>query len=762
LIPSAIGPILITVVGLWEKVATGVVLLVLALPSAAAGAAPGGLIQPSSLLQSQPASSTAPLPVPPSTRAHAPVVPAPELLRQGKAGAAQTRAPAAAAPTTIAPKAVVASGRNQPGLGATDNSAGNQGSPPDTTAAIGLNHYLEFVNSKVGVYSRASLGLVTSADLDVFVGRAGENVFDPQIQWDQQGGRWLYVADDVDALNRNYLAFGWSKTADPSDLTGGWCKFRISTDVGNTKFLEDYPKLGHDDQHIIFGTNSTRGSSFFTAHVYSLPKPANGDTSCPASPPTASVFGSQATPLTTSDGTTAFTPVPANTADSVAAGYVVAADAPYFVASPSQVMAWHVGGTATAPTLLPDGNMNVSAFAFPANVPQPSTSNVLDSADARLTQAVAHADPLAGGAEAVWTQHTVDGPGGRSVVRWYELLPASLAVRQQGTIQNGSLFVFNGAISPAFDGTTGAINYNTGSSSQLADIRAQSRAGGTALNQMTGEVVLGTSNAIDQDFSCTAPNGPPCRWGDYAGASPDPVEIQSVWGSNQLNGPTTTNPAWITRNFQLVDALAGYVRPKGASPMRVSLVPAFNACAAPNRAHGAPLVNPSCAPPDQASSFLTVGTPDANGLAVQALASAQLTTIVGDPSTPADEADVALSASSTDVRLRSGLGDYAGELQARIALQITDRASGTGGDEPATVQSIDFRFAVPCATTVSPSVGSTCGVNTTADALAPGTVKEGARTMWQLGQVQLYDGGADGVASTEPNTRFETQGVFVP
>jgi hypothetical protein len=739
----------------------GVVLLAFGLPGAASAAASGGVIQPSALLQAHRLSAGPPAPAARSKQARAPVIPAPALLRQGKARAAVTRAPAPGGATSIAPDAVVANGRNQPGLGATDNSPGNQGTPPDTTGAIGFDHYVEFVNSKVGVYSRTSLGLTASTDLDVFVGRSGENLFDPQIQWDQQGGRWLYVADDVDALGRNYLAFGWSKTADPSDLAGGWCKFRVSTDVGNTKFLEDYPKLGHDNQHILFGTNSTRGNSFFTAHVYSLPKPASGDTSCPATP-AVSVFGSPSTPLTTSDGTVAFTPVPANTADSLAAGYVVAADAPYFVASPSQIMVWHVGGTATAPTLVSDGNMNVTPFAFPANVPQPGTTNVIDSADTRLTQAVAHADPLAGGAEAVWTQHTVDGAGGRSVVRWYELLPATLGVRQLGTIQSTTQFVFNGAISPAFDGTTAAINYNTGSASQLVGIRAQSRAGATTLGQMTGEIVLGTSSAIDQDFSCTSPNGPPCRWGDYAGASPDPVEVQAVWGSNQLNGPTTSDPAWLTRNFQIVDSLAGYVRPKGATPMWVPLVPAYNQCTAPNRSHGAPLANPSCAPPDQASSFLTVGTPDANGAQAQALASVQLATIVDDPSTPADEADVKLNASSTDVRLRAGLGDYGGELQTRITLQITDRGSGGGGNEPATVQQIDFPFAVPCATTTSTSVGSTCAVATTADSLAPGTVKGGARTMWQLGRVDVYDGGADGVASTDPNTRFETEGVFVP
>ena len=45
----------------------------------------------------------------------------------------------------------------------------------------------------------------------------------------------------------------------------------------------------------------------------------------------------------------------------------------------------------------------------------------------------------------------------------------------------------------------------------------------------------------------------------------------------------------------------------------------------------------------------------------------------------------------------------------------------------------------------------------------PGSVRENMRTTWQLGQVQVYDGGSDGLASTtEDNTLFETQGVFVP
>jgi hypothetical protein len=44
-----------------------------------------------------------------------------------------------------------------------------------------------------------------------------------------------------------------------------------------------------------------------------------------------------------------------------------------------------------------------------------------------------------------------------------------------------------------------------------------------------------------------------------------------------------------------------YVRPRGATPFRVPLVPAYSQCTNPNRQHGAPLAFGSCNPPQQAS-----------------------------------------------------------------------------------------------------------------------------------------------------------------
>jgi hypothetical protein len=53
-------------------------------------------------------------------------------------------------------------------------------------------------------------------------------------------------------------------------------------------------------------------------------------------------------------------------------------------------------------------------------------------------------------------------------------------------------------------------------------------------------------------------------------------------------------------------------------------------------------------------------------------------------------------------------------------------------------------------------------VTTTFDAVTPGSVPEGRRSIWELDRIRVNDGGADGVVATTPNTLFATQGVFVP
>src|SRR6266550_553158 len=146
---------------------------------------------------------------------------------------------------------------------------------------------------------------------------------------------------------------------------------------------------------------------------------------------------------------------------------------------------WHFVSNAGTPALLADGSVTVPSFDIPASAPQAGSSFTLDTLDARLTQAVAVNDPGTGGAKGIWTQHTVAGPGGRSVVRWYEVTAGSPPVlRQQGQVDSSTDFVLNGAISPAIGGDSAAIFYNRSGTSGMPIIGAQSRGPSTLLGTM--------------------------------------------------------------------------------------------------------------------------------------------------------------------------------------------------------------------------------------------------------------------------------------
>jgi hypothetical protein len=463
----------------------------------------------------------------------------------------------------------VFNGLNQPGLAAADE--GSVATPPDSTGAIGPTRYIEMVNQMIGVYDRSNLTQLSHLDFGTF-GRvpSGIPTTDPQVQWDPQANRWLYAFIGFSTGN-NYLLFGWTKTADPSDLSNGWCTYGVATGSN----IQDYPKLGHDSHFLTVGTNVYTDTDpklpFVTANIWAVAKPPTTDTTC-STPVSATYFADATHLLKNADGTLAFTPIPANTADAATNDYIVAAHDPT-LSPQSKAMIWHMTAAPGA-TLVADGDVSVgSNFAIPPGVPQPGVSYLLDSLDGRFTQAVAHFDPAAG-AEAVWTQHTVAGSG-RSVIRWYEFLPATLKIYQQGQLQSATDYFFNAAISPTSSGSDASISYSRGSSTQLALIGAQTRTSSTPLGKMdAGEIVLGTSSAADQETAfqgnCTTN---PCRWGDYSGASPDPNNANVVWGSNQLAGPVFLGYAqWTTQNFAISTRPPGPDFSLSASPSSQTVI----------------------------------------------------------------------------------------------------------------------------------------------------------------------------------------------
>ena len=286
----------------------------------------------------------------------------------------------------------------------------------------------------------------------------------------------------------------------------------------------------------------------------------------------------------------------------------------------------------------------------------------------------------------------------------------------------------------------------------------------------------------------------------FTGDEGCPVDARTILTYSQSTNPNSpyfgdqtrmfSNKEWVDEAYceeeiandpnlevQTISESTGYPRPKGATPLRVPLVPAYQQCTSADRTHGPPLAFPSCSSPDQTSGNLTVGTPDTpgNGAAPDFSGFVRYDVLVGSPGAP-DDSDVRVTAGLSDVRCAgaggacgpanaSGGADYTGDLQLNASVRLTDKwnnVTAGGGTDAATMVDIPFPLPIDCAATPSTATGGSCSVDTSMNAVAPSAVKDGDRVIAQLGQVRVFDGGPDGQISTADNDLFAVQGLFVP
>lgn len=444
--------------------------------------------------------------------------------------------------------------------GATDP----QVTPPDTTGAIGPNSYIELINLRYQIFSRSGTPISTGPIENITAG-SHTCLSDPQIIWDADRQEFFYSI--LDTCNDTF-DLGFSKTANP---TGGgasqWCQYS-AFQYGSQ--LPDFPKLGDSRDFIFIGSNVFTNAIF--TYVYDRSDVAwvnKSDLSYNASTDTCNYNGIRAgvfVGVTDAFGALASTPVPANNVEyRDPNGYVVAdpdaSSQPNGVATHLTLFTIGNDGTGNA-ALLSTLNVSLAAgYSVPANAPQPGTKKKIDTSDGRLTQAVAAVDPVAG-QTAVWTQHTVFGGAGAQV-RWYEISAATGGVLSSGTVSNGSLYAFNAAISPDRAVTPSSQRFG-GSMALTFDTSGSGRGNSPAIRYVTKPaggvqtawpgVLVAQSPGANVDFSCASG---PCRWGDYAGASPDPAPAGTaagtVWLANQWNKKSTTSNDvdWRTQIFSV-------------------------------------------------------------------------------------------------------------------------------------------------------------------------------------------------------------------
>jgi hypothetical protein len=245
--------------------------------------------------------------------------------------------------------------------------------------------------------------------------------------------------------------------------------------------------------------------------------------------------------------------------------------------------------------------------------------------------------------------------------------------------------------------------------------------------------------------------------------------------------------AVILGSLMLTSTAAGtHVRPKAATPLYTSFVVAYKPCNVTNANHGPAFAFGSCAPPQPASRWLTVGTADSNGKPANFVGSSRLT-VTGPP---ADiKADVRLSdirctaalAGANPALCPSGsLNEYVGQVAVVYMLRISDHCNlpniavppscpvpvGAGNPIAATVIDFPFSIVVNCVPP-APGVGSDCNLMTSFNAITGGP-PFGINAMTRMNIATLdphvTDGGPDGHTGpgSDNDDRFLEEGVFVP
>jgi hypothetical protein len=446
-------------------------------------------------------------------------------------------APDPIAQTTTGPQVSTTGGLNFNGIGDTSNTPSNpcNCAPPDTNGAVGASQYVQVVNTAFGVYDKTTGAIASGfpkAINTLWTGFGGgcqtNNDGDPTVAYDQQANVW--VISQFSVSTTPYLQCVAVSTT--SDATGAYHLY--SFNYGATQF-PDYPKLG-----VWSNAYVTTYNIFNNGQTFAGPKVCVWDRS-------AMLSGATPTELCNQFGTSVNSILPADIDGSIlpAAGQPIPA-----VSLGSNALNYYTfSPNFTAKTLAVTGPTSIPVASFSQAcsggtcIPQPGTSNKLDSLADRLMYRLAYRKFSDGHEALVVTDSVLVSGNKRSQVdgmRWYELRNPSAGtptLYQQGTFSPDSANRWMGSIAMDKNGDI-ALGYSVSSGSVFPSIRYTGRVPTDTLGTMEAENTIFTGS-----FSQT---GTLHRWGDYSAMQIDPVDDCTFWYTNEYL-PANGSFNWATR-----------------------------------------------------------------------------------------------------------------------------------------------------------------------------------------------------------------------
>ena len=431
--------------------------------------------------------------------------------------------------TSIAPLTPLVSSSFE-GLGNGQYGFSVTGAPPDTNGTVGATQYVQWVNTSFAIFNKTTGALIAgpTAGNTLWSGFGGgcqtNNDGDPIVLYDKIAQRWIFSQFSVSTTP--YLQCIAVSTT--SDATGTYNRY--SFQYSN---FDDYPKMGVWPDAYYETFNMFNGNTFVGADACAYNR-------------TAMLAGQSATQVCFQQGSSVGGLLPSDMDGTT----VPPAGSPnymmYFGTNNLNLYKFHVDFTNTSNSTF-TGPTVISVAAFSALcgggtcVPQPSTTQQLDSLADRLMYRLAYRN--FGSHESLVVNHSVSVSGGGGV-RWYEIQNpgGTPVVAQQSTFAPDSTYRWMGSIAMDQTGDI-ALGYSKSSSSLSPSIAFAGR----IPTDPTGTLETETS-VITGSGSQT---GSLSRWGDYSAMQVDPADDCTFWYTQEYM-KTTGSFNWNTRiaNFK--------------------------------------------------------------------------------------------------------------------------------------------------------------------------------------------------------------------
>jgi uncharacterized repeat protein (TIGR01451 family) len=416
------------------------------------------------------------------------------------------------------------------------------GFPPDTVGDVGPEHYIQAINSSVGIYRKSDGAELAAFTLDTLMSQGNfgnlcdtDNFGDPVILYDTFEDRWVITdfAFQIDGLGNvvnppgAFQCFAVSQNGDP--VSGGWNFYSINVASG----LGDYPKLGVWPDGIYMSVNLfgyAAGGGFLGPRVYALNK--------------AQMYaGSPTVQVVAFDAPTAdFTLLPSNAR--LQTGTPPAGTPNYFLSS------WQFLNALTIYKLQVDWDqISLSTFTGP-DVPLAASSwpnaavpnapsqggNNLDVLPFRAMMQNQYSN--IGGVESLWATHTVRRANttGFAAPRWYQVDvtggTVAANIPQAATWDPDAANVMHRFMPSLAVDRAGnmALGYSTSSSTTKPAIKYAGRLAADPANTFSQTEQVLFQGAGTQVGNC---GGSACqRWGDYSAMTLDPDGC-TFWYTNE-------------------------------------------------------------------------------------------------------------------------------------------------------------------------------------------------------------------------------------